>query len=299
MSTLIRVLSTALLGGIALSSLASPEPTSFNAYAIRDFYGTQADTEGALVVGGSFAASSYGINTRGSSTDLGLWVAGDASLTNGQVVGDVSVGGTWQGVGAGVTGKVFDQDEPSTLSNWETYYKALSAELSLLQPTGTVERTPWGALTLAGNGQGGPQVFNLQGIGLSSINQFSFSGIREGSSLVINVSGDVSLSNLDSSVFGRFDTVFNFTNAQNVTFKNTSLWADVLAPYALVTGENGHLQGATVMNSFKGSLEFHVGDRAWLTPPSVGAVPEPNAIGLFGLGLMGVGYLMYRKNSVA
>lgn len=280
----------------AIASHAETLPTSFNTYVIKDFYGTQSDTEGTLVVGGSFAASSYGVNSKGSSSSLGLWVGGDASLQNGQVVGDVAVGGTWSAVNVGVTGTLTRSVNGAVVDDWQRYYEGLSRDIAKYQPTGTADRTPWGTLNFTSTATTGPHVFSIDALGLSSVNQLTFTGVQEGGKLILNIEGNLDLSNIDASVFGRFDTLLNLSNAQTLTFKNTSIWADVLAPFALLNGESGHLQGTSVLNSFKGSLEFHVGGRSWLASPTVGAVPEIPTAMMFAAGV-GAGVLSRRRGS--
>ena len=130
---------------------------------------------------------------------------------------------------------------------------------------------------------GSYQVFNIDGADLlSSWGIASISGIPADATVVINVSGkDAGMvnANFNALVPIRNKVLFNFYEADTLTFKGVGVEGSVLAPYADVVDPQGVINGTIIAKSVITSYSIHytkLYDRALSTErllPNPGAVP--------------------------
>lgn len=262
----------------------------FNALVFGNFRSSHADAQGTLVVGGTVELSSYGVNTM-SGASLGLWSGAGGTLTDGRVYGNLTDNITLSN--AGVTGgTAIGLGDGSRLASMQSYYTALSASYANDVGARNAYRTPWGGLVLEGSAAQTSHVFNVRAEDLVGTTWLDIRNIDPNEKLVLNIIGaNASFSDIDlSSTLGRYNTLLNYVDASIVNFNATGAWADILAPYATITGSDGHLQGTVVAAGFNSNLELHLGKTDfWNVPSSPGAsssVPVPGTLLLAALGLV-------------
>lgn len=270
----------------AVATAITPVPGGpFNALVFGDYRSQNADTHGGLIVGGRVELSSFGVNTRGPSA-FGLWSAGGGTVSNGHVWGHLTSNVRLEG--AGMTGgQVFAPGNVVGLDSYIQHYRQLSTTWASDATARAAVRDPFSGLVLAGDKQASRHVFNVNAADLSAVRVLDIRDIDPDEELVINIHGDqASFTNLDlSESLGRFRTLLNYVDATIVHFKNTSPWADILAPWATITGESGHIQGTLVAGAFFSTLELHMGKTDFWKGPVQG-VPLPGVLPMMALGLL-------------
>lgn len=264
-----------------------------NVFVFGDFKGWNSDIEGALLAKGSVELYNYSVNSQGSSTGYGAYVGGDLTLMNGQVSGSTLVQGATTSASAGFTQGVVQAGFGQAVDVLQQQIVSMPASYGSAAATGAASGTPWNGLELRG-GTGDVQIFNLTTGDLAVASYLQFYDVRPGAKVVLNVFGDSAyLGNKDFSLLGAYDTLLNFVGATNLYIENTSPWASILAPDALITGQSGHIEGTVVAGGWSSQLEVH-SKESWFFgdylahPAPVNAVPEPSTIALLSLGLFGM-----------
>lgn len=284
----------------------------FNTFIFGDYYGSS-DAEGRMAIGGNARLDHFSVADKLSAEEAALYedmliVGGDLTFNGGQVYnGDVVVGGSADGVDSSVRwGLINNGYELETTDSLpvdfkaeEEYLKAASGALSELETNGT-SVYQWGGLTLTGDNTSSYQVFNIDGADLlSSWGIASISGIPADATVVINVSGKnagMVNANFNALVPIRNKVLFNFYEADTLTFKGVGVEGSVLAPYADVVDPQGVINGTIIAKSWSGSmqqnhqlftgnidLDIPTGNTETPAP-----TPEPATFALFGLGLIGL-----------
>ncbi len=298
----------------------------YNVFVFNDYTQTphSSDVWGRLAVGGN-ATAPGGVNLVSqlpSSSQLSgsnapaLVVGGDLTLS-AQVRGDALVGGNLSAVpnrgtgtitgaltsagtvaGVNVMGGVTNDPtlvgQSGTLNSFFTAayseLATLSSSLQGLSPTGTVQNN-WGSLRLEGLNTS-TNVFSLTGSQLTGLNNLTIDA-PTGSTVVVNVDGDVTLQNHAMNLLGvqRENVLFNLVNASTANIGTLnggfSFQGSLLAPDVDVFGYNGNFEGTLVANSFTGTLEAHNYQFEGVLPGDISpdaAVPTPALLpGLLGL----------------
>lgn len=262
----------------------------FNTFIFNDFSGSS-DTEGRLAVGGNAYLEHYSVGDKlpAGSGDV-LVVGGDLTYTGGRVYnGDIRVGGaanlpsydlTHEGetyVGAGL---------PFSFASEQARLTTLSQTLSGLGDTGT-STFEWGTINLTGTGATS-EVFSLDGATLLSANNLTISGVANGATVVINVSGGSSgFTNMGMSSLAGINSnvIFNFSEATDLTIAGVAVEGSILAPLAHVNAQGGVVMGTTIASSWTGPVQqSHVPFEGELPH----ATPIPGAVWLLGSGLLGL-----------
>ncbi|XXJ21441.1 choice-of-anchor A family protein [Desulfovibrio caledoniensis] len=286
-----------LLSLLALILAASPARAAYidlgvagdyNAFILGDYTSDSSDTQGNLAVGGNATMSNYRI---GGSVVVGK----DLTMTNGSIGGNAVVGGS-ASLTRGRAGRSTvpgNATLPFDFGAQAAYLKNLSLALSGTGANGTVDSTPWGAISLSGDNTSGLQVFNLDAADLLNANTLSIDQIADGATILINVNGATAgLVNMGMDALMPYSdkVLFNFYNAEDLILDSVGIKGSILAPGADVAGRWGgwgHIDGTLIASSYNAHIEQHDVPFDGGTP-----VPEPGTFLITGLGLLGmVGFL--------
>ena len=295
--------------------------SGYNVFVLGDYDMQSTDIWGKLAVGGSLTADTFGIGTQLTGDEHGttLAVGGDVTLSNGKVYGDAVYGGTAT-VAQDVGFEFLDENgaiiRPASLTqgssldfesiNNELKSIATSISQSASSAMGGVTLEEYGSettlVTLTGS-DSSQNVFNLTGDLFSSLRKLTFD-VPDTSEIIVNVSGTAaSVSDFDF-YFGdesceggnnqwcrdrASNILFNFSDAELLDITRVGFVGSILAPYADIDFNNGHINGTLVAGSLAGDGESHlVGQPDNPTNPTTPTqeVPEPAA--LAGLALLGL-----------
>jgi len=263
---------------------------------------TQADIEGAAVIGGNFSGATVNNNPSGAPangfgalTVYGNTTGNSINMNNG---GNAYVAGNRGATinfnaGGGHAAGGYTGAPGNTITDFEAPLNALSLSLSQLVPNSFLPAPTNNEVIQATPGANGIAVFSLTAADLAAIPSFNVN-LNGASTIVFDVSGNVTFNaNDESGTSGADNIIWNFYNATSVAL-NTQIGGTVLAPDALVTNNN-QIDGALVADAWTGSGELH--DWAFDgTLPS--SVPEPASMAVLAVGLTGMGMLRRRRRSI-
>lgn len=253
----------------------------------------------ALTVGGNLSGGPTNINNGGA-----LVVGGNVTKNvnmNGN--GSVAVGGSVTG-GANInTSGTKTIGQPVTVPNFVNVMNQLSDDLKLLTANATAQ-VSGNKATFDASGKGDTVVFNIASGSafFSSIGEIAFD-LGGADTVIINVGGTSMTMNenwlggVGQSVADNI--VWNFYDATTLAF-GTEYFGTILATDAKVYQSNALNGSVVVKHIAQGSYggtnyrggEIHQyqfsGDLPGASTASVTDVPEPMALGLLGLGLIGL-----------
>lgn len=257
--------------------------SNYNVFVLGDYQSNNWNSiSGAVAVAGNANVSTSTI-ANSANNSYGLVVGGDLTKSYGNVTGTAWVGGT-------VTKPQYDPynnystvtTSPIDFAAAKTQLTALSDSLASTASTGSVSYNYGTNGYLSGTG-GSVEYFSLTGSDLSNINNWSFSNIASGATLILNVSG--SLVNLTGgwSGFGNYNVLFYFYDATSLTLNNINFTASILAVDATLYGASGNVTGTVVANGWNNSLTLGNNQFASVvTTP----VPEPHSYALLLMGMV-------------
>jgi choice-of-anchor A domain-containing protein len=276
-----RLIAVSLLLSLgAVQAHASPcaieglgDADGLNVVTLGDFTGKYSAINGFAAVGGDATFTGYGVaqdhySSTGSAT---LQVGGDLTTTDVQINGgDALIAGTCSMTRTNVHHGSASCAHGGSMLDASTLapdMQDISAHLAGKAATHAVTTYSWGTVTLDATGASGEAVFDLDldavaadlSPWVSSINNFEIKA-PSGTTVVVNVSGDTSIF-LQGGGFNltgvSADTVIlNFPTQTSLSIKNSGIEASVLAPYAAVSMDWGHLNGTLVALSFDGTGAF-------------------------------------------
>ncbi|MGE5669853.1 MAG: choice-of-anchor A family protein [Fibrobacterota bacterium] len=242
----------------------------FNVVTFKDFSLLGMETEGAIAAGGNVTIkNSFGVNVNQplNTTSDAIVAGGQIVLSNnGQVHGDIYANKSISVTnGVTVTGSQYAYS--STLPFVVDYSKA--DELSNLYNM-SVSTSDWslanGNSTLNLNGKSDVNYYDINAIDL--INVWDLSIADQSKYSIINVHGDIDGSGGSNKAILHYNKQDRNTNdlikSSNILFNFIdkvdlelgSVYGNILAKDADVTGQWGHMEGSLVANSFSGSMEF-------------------------------------------
>lgn len=237
---------------------------------------------GAVAVGGDANISTSTIKNLANNS-YGLVVGGDLTKSYGNVTGTAWVGGN-------VTKPQYDTynsyspapTSPINFAAAKTQLTTLSDSLAATTSTGSVSYNYGTNGYLSGTGSS-VEYFTLSGADLSNINNWSFSNIASGATLILNVSGNSVNLTGGWSGFSAYNVLFNFYDATSLTLNNIQFNASILAVDATLYGASGNVTGTVVTNGWDNSLTL--GNNRFSSVVVTTPVPEPDSYALMMLGL--------------
>ncbi|QDU60579.1 Exoglucanase A precursor [Planctomycetes bacterium Pan216] len=232
---------------------------------------TATDVEGSLLVGDDAFLNAVGIGARLADDTGGdhLVVGDDIEFNIGQVFfGDLVYGDEAIISEVGFPLGEARQDTVIDFVMLEAELSASSETLGGLPTNGTVLNDA-GTLRLDG-ADADLNIFHLTAADLEAANTIVINA-PAGASVVVNVSGQsVNISNLGMSINGttREFVLFNLYEATTLEMSGISFQGSMLAVDAVVTFDNGNLEGALVAQSIYGNGQYN------LAPPQFSICPN-------------------------
>lgn len=319
-----RILPLALLSGLAGLASAQSLGTAnlFNAFIFNGATLNGSDAEGAVAVGADINGSSfnfaqqYTANVSSSYPSVGFVTGGAVNLSGGGSLnnGNGYVGSSFSGGGfningsglyagstiAGVNnanGKTHSNSSsvsPVDFASSKSFLTSLSRSLATHGGSAVNMSDPNNWSIDAGN-LNGTAYYSLSGSQLANNVTLNISNIASGTTLVFNVTGDVSSFGVTVNTnTGGYDKIlWNFLNASVINVNNRALHGTILAPIAVVT-QTQNIDGGLIAKSWnEQGAEIHFGIGKTFDG-NVQAAPEPLTI----LGLAaGLAVLLVRKRN--
>jgi len=178
-----------------------------------------------------------------------------SSITGGQVSGAVSRGAGTSSFTSmsdcAITGTAYT-DSPFDFAAARSYFTGVQLQLKNRNQTGTVTNNGYGTLGFVGTGRSDIEVFNLDGVALSSANTLSGFTNVVAQMIVINVNGtSITLSGGNDGLRSyKSKIVWNFHQATSIKVQNYAVWGSVIAPNAAFNNPAGVFWGQLVAGSF-------------------------------------------------
>lgn len=298
-------LSTLLVASVFASSVSAGsidlgDAAHYNVFLKENFSANSGDVEGRLAAGGNVDISSYSVNVKHGSqlySDTNEYPAlvsgGDLTFSNGNIAGNVYVGGNYYGSPSGtITNGTLSQSGGSPIDFNETFNSLtqLSTNLSQLDENGVAEDL-WSTQYLRGAGVNGQaddlHIFSMDASDML-FSDYQLSGVDQGDIVIFNVAGEnisTSSGNFQGSDFSLGNVanniLFNFYEAKTLDI-NAVLYGSILAPTADITTTWGLIEGQVIANSWTGNAQ--VNDRSFVGMQV--QVSEPSSFGLLSLGAL-------------
>ncbi len=248
---------------------------AFNVFALHNFISSGSDTEGAIAVGNDLTLSNYSVNALGLAYHgLSAVVGGSLSFYGGSLHGTATYGAS-QHSGQLSNGDVVRKASPDfSFANEATRLTALSDQVATLATTGSVT-VQGGGLTFTGDGKSAVQVFSISGAQLMSASVSNFAKLSPGQTVIVNVTGSAAgFSGGTPNGFGAYNTLFNFSNAQTLSFNNVGVWGSILAPRAQVNGGGGQINGNVIVKDWNSGVQINANHYFQLVSVTLGTSPK-------------------------
>jgi choice-of-anchor A domain-containing protein len=309
------VFAVAFAAALAPAAAHADNASNYNLFVLGNMNVKSSDVEGRVAVGGNATLDSYSVGADASSKTVNLVVGGNLKAgvngggsTNGlTVVGGTATYKNWSSAGLQAAGTPL----PVDFGAEATRLDALTAAIAGYATTGTVGTVPWGGQFTVNATDPGQNVFDLSGALLATSNTFTIDLHNTGQTVIINVDGTADHFSGGLNIVGgsASQVLWNFSDAQTLSFSSIGMLGSVLAPNADYLGGWSVLTGQLIVKSFSdtlGSTQINNGDDFagnLLVPrpqAHIPAVPEPAtwAMMILGFGLAG-GMLRRRRGALA
>ncbi|MEM9554297.1 MAG: choice-of-anchor A family protein [Acidobacteriota bacterium] len=225
------------------------ESGGFNLFLLGDLTQSATDSEGRVAAGGDVDLTSYSVGLLlGTLGGDSLVAGGDLRFHNGQVHGgDLAHGGSLDMMSSTVLDGVAYQGTPVDFAAAAVALDALADGLAGEPTNGTTDVAPWGAITLEGT-DSERNVFRLAALDLASATSLTIE-VPAGATAIVNVDGSsVTIQNFGISLDGATNgtVLWNLHEADSLQMSGIGMLGSVLAPAAVVTFNNGQLNGTLV-----------------------------------------------------
>lgn len=271
-ATLIALCSTpAMATGFTCDFEGLGEAGEYNSVSFYRFYGTNSEVQGKVAAGGYIYVNNYGIGTgldagSGTVATSGGWARIYRSQIEG---GDLDARSYCHLVSSNIHDGVADcyNRDAFNAATLRNDMRGLSTYLFGLRPTHGTRYDRYGGVTLRGSGD--RSVFRLdvrravaysRGAAINTLNIHA----PEDSTVIINVYGHQNqkfLWNMGFNLTGGVqpeNILFNFYNYRSTLYvRGVGVPGSILAPYAHLRFDNGHIKGTTVTEHTTGTGEFH------------------------------------------
>jgi choice-of-anchor A domain-containing protein len=255
--------------------------TGFNIFVKNDFIQPGADSQGRIAVGGNANIGQYdvGVNYDSSygSSGIQFWkdqsgysdvliVGGDLKTTGwGNIKGNAIVGGSISDVSGHSAKGYIQKSNPIDFTAEFNALTGLSINLSTMNSNASVDfkYNNWIILKSDFGVSSSDVVYaNVSGEMLKNATDFSAISLRPENTLIVNVSGkDI---HFDSLNYGQRESLsaldmspghilFNFYEAENLTFDYGGFRGNILAPNANFKFQSGDLSGQVIAKSWTGN----------------------------------------------
>ena len=282
--------------------------SDYNLFVLGNMTAQSSDVEGRVAVGGDANLSHYSVGLKANPADVNLVVKGDLVASQGNTTGETIVGGAatfseWSTLGLQPPGTAVPVDFDAEMVRLDQLTETLADYVQ----NGTVSYEDYsnnhgGQITLTGT-NAGLNVFNLTDAEASNTNTFQIN-LEPGSTALINVTGtNDTISNAGMFITGgdASNVLWNFSDAQTLSFQSIGFEGSVLAPNASYAG-TGVLFGQLIVNNFGDfapNQSTQINDVNFRGNLLVSAAPEPSiwALLIAGFGIMGLA-IRYRRRDL-
>jgi choice-of-anchor A domain-containing protein/RHS repeat-associated protein len=268
----------------------------FNAFVEANFESQYTDVEGRLAAGGNIVLGSYGVASKiGVSPETHVLIAGqNITYNNGMIFsGSVLAGGSAALIannvrnGMAVGSSITDNAQlPFDFASEFIRLRDIAATLAQADVTGNVVYQ-WGGVKLTGDCSADPKVFLIDGAQLKTASSLSLECVPADATLIFNVSGanpgmqNIGLAHLQSRAN---KILWNFYEAQTVSFSSIGVEGSILAPHASLNTPWGYVNGTVMVKNWTGHMELHhvpfTGDiSSLLSSEAPVIITEPNVLG--------------------
>lgn len=272
----------------------------FNAFIFTTMTSVNGDTEGRLAVGGNATLTNWGVaqNFPGSAKgETDLVVGGNLKWTNGQLFkGDGKVGGTITTTGVGTPNGTITTGTAIDFTDARNQLTQTSAYLGSLASNGTTS-IAYNGISMMGT-DALLNVFNLSTANLNVANNWKISA-PAGSTVLVNITGTSAvMQNFAMQLSGvtAATVLLNFSDASSLKITNLSPEGSILAPFADVNFQNGHVVGNFVANSLVSTnAQFNYPIFTGNLPEPPVATPEPTSLAMLVMGGSVLGAAVRRR----